>query len=508
MTNSAKIAKNTFFLYIRMCFTLGVGLYSSRISLNVLGFEDYGLYDLVTGVVMVFSFLQSSLMVTSTRFFNLALSENNNSHLKDVFGSALYLHRQFALLLFLASETLGIWFLNYRLNISDTKLLEANILFQFSTLSLMFLVTQIPYQSIILAREKMLAFAYISVLEALLKLLVPVALIWVGNIQYKVAIYGGLVFSVGVIIRLIYRNYCRNEFQETRTTAVGNKDIVKKMRTFFGWDLYKKFSEILLVQGVKVNLNLFYGVIINSSVAIANQAQGGIAAFVNNFTSAIRPQTTQSFVTKEFKKLNAIIDQGTRIGFFLLYVVCVPVIFNAEFVFSLWLGNVPGFAVEFFKLGICAVLISVITYPVLMTIEASEKMKWMSFTCGTLNIIGLIAGYYLLKAGYPETTPFIIKIIIEAVFFVFYVLYLKKVVYYQFQIRHFLLKVILRIATVVICSVTLLYWFNNAVLDAESFFRLILNFAICLFTTVLLGFRKAEINYGFNLIILKLRQKR
>ena len=311
-----KIVKNTIFLYIRSIIMMLVSLYTSRIVLQVLGVEDYGIYNLVGSVVAMFSMLSSTLSSASQRFITYALGGNDSENVRKVFSTCVTLHVVLGIIVVFLLEVLGVWFLNNQLNIPQSRLYVAHWVFQFSILTFFINVISVPYNAVIIAHEKMSAFAYISIIDGLLKLVIAVLLIWIT--LDKLLLYSILHAIVAISIRFIYLTYCKRHFIETRNISFHvNKHLFKEMFSFSGWNLIGNGSLILRNQGIDIILNLFFGVSVNAAKGISNQVQAAVHQFVGNFTSSINPQLTKSVAQKNYERTRALIIHGPRFAFFI-----------------------------------------------------------------------------------------------------------------------------------------------------------------------------------------------
>lgn len=283
-----RIAKNTFYLYIRMLFSMVISLYTSRVVLNTLGVEDFGIYNVVAGVISMFSFLNTSMSGAVSRFFAYEIGTNNWKHLQNTFSSALTIHLIIALLLMLLSETLGLWFLQNKLVIPENRILAANIIYQFSIFTSMIAIIQVPYVAMIMAYERMSVYACIEIINVLLKLVIVISLIYITF--DKLIIYGLLLLISTLLISVIYGTYCIRKIDSCRFCLFGDKKLIYSMFTFSGWDLYGNASVLARTQGVNILLNMFFGAVLNAASGIASQIQTAVMSFAGSVLSAVRPQ--------------------------------------------------------------------------------------------------------------------------------------------------------------------------------------------------------------------------
>ena len=343
--NNKRIAKNTLLLYVRMLFTIIVGLYTSRIVLNTLGVNDYGLYNVVGGIVSMLGFLNSAMTAASQRFISFELGKQNKQKLEEVFSTSVTIHIIIACIIFITAETIGLWFLNTHMNIATSRMTAANWVYQCSIFTFMISVISVPYNACIVAHEHMKTFAYISIIEVSLKLAI-VYLLLILSFD-KLIIYAVLLLCVSLIIRMIYGIYCKKKFEECTYRFHFNKKLFLEMFSFAGWSIIGNLGFSLKDQGSNVVLNLFCGTAINAARGVALQVNGIISNFSNNFLMALNPQITKQYATGDIPKSIQLVYAGCRYSFYLLSIISIPVMVNLDYILSLWLGIVPPYTKEF-----------------------------------------------------------------------------------------------------------------------------------------------------------------
>jgi O-antigen/teichoic acid export membrane protein len=316
-----RIAKNTVMLYIRMLFSMVVSLYTSRIVLNTLGVEDYGIYNVVGGIITMFSFLNGAMAAGTQRFLTFELGKNDAIQLSRVFSMSMSIHLMIALVVFVLGETLGLWFVNTQLTIPSERMAAANWVYQFSVLSAMVGIWSVPYNASIIAHERMNVYAYVSILEVILRLLIVFLLQWFGFDKLK--FYAVLVFSVSLTIRFIYGRYSKLHFSETRFKFYWNKDLFNTLVSYAGWNLWGNLAVVAHDQGVNILLNIFFGPAVNAARGIAYSVKAAVYSFVQNFQVAMNPQIIKSFASGDFKNMHQLIFQGSKFSFFLLFFLFV-----------------------------------------------------------------------------------------------------------------------------------------------------------------------------------------
>ena len=409
--NNKRIAKNTLLLYFRMLLTMLVSLYTSRVVLNALGVEDYGIYNVVGGVVAMFSILSSSLSAAISRFITFELGRKDLDKLKRVFSSAVTIQIGLALIIILLAETIGLWFLNEKMVIPSERMTAANWVFQFSILTFAVHLISVPYNAAIIAHEKMSAFAYISILEVIGKLIVAfsIAIIPMDKLIY----YGLLLMIIAVSICLVYGIYCKKKFEECIFYLYFDRALLKQMFSFAGWNFIGASSSVLRDQGGNLIINLFCGPAVNAARGIAIQVSHAIQGFVTNFMTALNPQITKSYASGNHDYMITLIFQGARLSFYILLILSLPVILNTHYILSLWLGVVPEHTVTFIQLVLIFAMSESLANPLITAMLATGNIRNYQLVVGGLQILNLPISYLFLRVGYPPESVFIVAIVIS-----------------------------------------------------------------------------------------------
>ena len=345
--NNKRIAKNTLLLYVRMLFTMAVSLFTSRVILNTLGIEDYGINNVVGGIVTMFAMLSGSLSSSISRFITFELGKGNLQRLKAVFSTGVNIQLGMSLLVVVVAETVGIWFLNTKMNIPIERLDAANWVFQCAMLTFVFNLLSVPYNAAIIAHEKMSAFAYISVVEVSLKLIIVYVLTISPFDRLKT--YAVLLLCVGAVIRFIYGNYCKRHFEECTYHFILDKPILKEMAGFAGWNFLGNGAYMLNTQGVNILMNLYFGVSVNAARGVATQVDAALKQFVNNFTTAVNPQITKSYAQGDLEYMHKLVCRSAKFSAFLMMFFAVPIILETNTILTIWLKTVPDYAVIFLR---------------------------------------------------------------------------------------------------------------------------------------------------------------
>lgn len=368
-----------------------VSLYTSRVVLNTLGVEDYGIYGVVGGVVGMLSFLNATMSGATSRFLSVELGKGDSKKLNETFNSALIIHLAISFIVLALAETLGLWFLNEKLVIPDERMFAAHVVYHLSILSTMVGITQVPYNAVIISHEKMDIYAYVELLNVTLKLLIVFLLPILGN--DKLIVYAFLVLAVSVFIAIIYRVYCVKNYQETCIKFIIDKKNIYPMLTFSAWDLLGHLGYTIRIQGSNILLNLFFGPVVNAANAIALTVQGVFLSFSTNITSAIRPVIIKSYAQNKLEYFYTLIRECARLSCFISCIITVVVIVHADFILDLWLGKVPEYSVNFVNL--CMLLNCITSYSsiIYIGIHACNSVKRSGIYRSILNISVMFVAY-------------------------------------------------------------------------------------------------------------------
>ena len=413
-TSSAnkRIAKNTLVLYVRMLFTMGISLFTSRVILQTLGVEDYGISSVVGGVISMFTFINAAMVSSTQRYLNFELVRGDANQLRSVFSTSLQIHALIALAIIVLSETVGLWFLNEKLVIPEARMTAAMWVYQCSILSCAVSIMSTPYNAVIVAHEKMSAFAYISILDVSLKLLVVYLLVVLPF--DKLIILAILNLLVQLFIRYIYTLYCHRHFPESYFQFWFNKTLFKEMFGFAGWSFWGNLAAILYTQGLNMMLNIFFGPIVNAARGIAVQVQSAVQQFVGGFQTALNPQITKNYASNNLPQMHSLMFRSARFSFLLLFFLSLPVLMETNFILTLWLKTVPDDAVVFTQIMICISLIYTTANPCVIANQATGKVKIYQMVVGGILLLILPISYVVLKLGAPAYSVFIVHFCIES----------------------------------------------------------------------------------------------
>jgi O-antigen/teichoic acid export membrane protein len=393
----ARVMRNTALLYFRMALMMCINLYTSRVVLQALGVEDYGVFYVVWGIVFILGFINDSMTASTQRFLTFELGTGNKQRLHEVFITSVHIHFIISLIIIFLSETGGLWFLTEKLVIPDGRQTAAFWCYQLSVVTAVAEVMSCPYQSVIIAREKMSAFAYISIVDAVLKLAIVGILLLTG--YDRLIVYAILYTCEKLLIRVIYNLYCTRHFEESQYKWFYEKSLFKSMSSFAGWKMFGNLAYVLYMQGPNMLLNIFFGPVANAAQAAASQAQNAIGQFSRNFQVAINPQITKSYASEQLKEMHILIFRGSRLTFCLLLMLCLPLIVEAPMVLDLWLKEVPEGTVVFLRFLLVILLVQQTASPLITSIAATGKIKKYEMITGGLMLSIVPIAYVVLKMG-------------------------------------------------------------------------------------------------------------
>jgi len=449
--NSKRIAKNTLFLYFRGILTLAVALYTSREVLAQLGISDFGIYNIVSSVIILFSFILHSVGSATSRFFTFDLGKGDFAQLEKTFHLSVVLHIFTALIILILGETIGFYFLNTRLNIPSERMEAANFIYQFSIIAICLSILQVPYIVAITAHERMKVFAYAGLLDAILKLAAVLALGFAPIDKLK--FYSILLFLVNVVLFVFYITYCQRNFNETHFKWFWDKEMFLKRITFGWWSILSEITGISAVQGVNMLLNMFYGVIVNAAYGIMTQVSSAMNLFASNFLVAVEPQITKSYAKGDIDYLHRLLFHSVKFSFLISFLLTIPLVLNIDFVLHLWLKTVPEYAVIFCKIRLVDWTMWMLVTPLSFAIIATGKIKHFMIIDSIFISMNFILSYIFLSQKYsPISIPYI-YISINMLRCVIYLFFAKKLV--NLSIATYFYKVFLRLLIAVLISIPL-----------------------------------------------------
>ncbi len=409
--DSKRIARNTLLLYVRMLLLLFIGLFTSRVVLAALGETDYGVYNAVGGMVTVFTFLTASISSAISRFLAFELGNGGDAiRMRKLFSAGIAIQLVFALVLVILAETAGLWFLHHRMNIPDGRMGAAEIVLQCSLVALVIQLLAIPYNAAIIAREKMSAFAFISLLEAGLKL--AVALMVKYCLNDRLVLYAFLMAAVALVVRMSYGYYCRRHFPESRGKLIVDRSLLREIFSFSGWNFFGSSSYVLNTQGVTILVNIFFGVALNAARGVALQIENIAKQFVSNFLTAINPQITKSWASGNRDYCFSLVAKGVKFSLLVILAFFLPLFFEAECALDLWLAKVPAHSADFVRLALVGLLVDMVGNPLLTLILATGKVRNYYLLTGLTSYLCLPLAWLAFKLGAPVEWSYVSFILI------------------------------------------------------------------------------------------------
>ena len=471
-SSNRRIAKNTLALYVRMFLTMVVGLYTSRVVLATLGVEDYGVYGVVGGITSMLGFLNASMSGATSRFLTFELGRGDKKRLENTFSSAMIVHMGIAAVVLVLAETVGLWFLCHKLVIPPERMTAAHWVYQLSILSSMLAITQVPYNATIIAHENMNVYAYVEILNSVLKLLI-VYLLTIGDFD-KLILYAVLMLAVSVTVMMTYRIYCVRPYSESHFHWVWDKTYLKPLLSFSGWDLYGNMSVTVRQQGINFLINMFFGVVFNAASSIATTVNGMVTGFAYNLIQAFRPAIIKEYAAGNIKEMEIMIGNAAKYTVLLFGCMLTPLIFELPFVMELWLGNVPEKAVDFCRLLLIASLFNLIINVIGIGIHATGNIKRISLVTGSLIFACVPFVYLLFEFNFNIDWAYII-LINNTIMVLITDTIILKIQISEINISKIYKDVLQSI--LIVSLATIVVWFINVNLP-QSFIRMIIEIII------------------------------
>lgn len=470
-----RIAKNTLVLYFRMLFLMLISLYTSRVILEALGVEDYGIYNVVGGFVSMFALISSALTSACSRFLNFELGKGDPGRQNVVFSTAVTIQWGLAILVAVLSEAIGVWYVNNVMVLPPERLTAANWCFQFSVFNFCMNLITVPYNASIVAHEKMKAFAYVSIFQGL-------ALLGISFMVYyepfdRLVFYALMLMILQFLIRYMYQVYCRKHFEECHYRFVIDKPLLKHMLSYSLWHLVGNGSAILKGHGVNLLLNFFFGPAVNAARGLANHVDSAVNQFASNFMMAMNPQITQSYSRGDIKDMFKLVNRGSRFSFYLLFVLALPVIVNADYILHIWLKEVPAHTVAFVQLTLISMMITSVSIPVMKAQDATGDVRNYQLVVGGILLLNLPLSYLFLYCVMIPEIVVVVAIIVEILAFLAR-MYMLPFTIKEFRPLLFIRDVILKCLVVTLFAVpipVLVYFYLP-----ENFYTFILNVCVCL----------------------------
>lgn len=440
MSSNKTIIKNTVFLYTRLIFILFVSLYTTREIFSALGVVDYGIYNVVAGFVSMFAFLNTSMINSIQRFYNYEKGIGNFDGIRSVYNMSLRIQILIGILTLVLLEVIGLWYINSKMVLPLDRVYAANWVFQFSALSLLLVILQIPYSAAVVSNEKMNYYAFVGICDAIVKLLIAFALPYATS--DKLILYGFLILCISLLNFLMYYIYSRVHFKELRLVKGFNKSMFIKLLSFSGWNIFDTFAFVIQGQGLNLLMNSFFGPIVNAARGIAYQIQSTVYGFSSNLSTAFKPQLIESYAQKDFSRTKSLFFSMSKACFFMQYLLSIPIILNLDFILSLWLGSdIPNHTINFTQLVLINTIINSFNMPMSQVAQATGRIRTYQVVRSVVLILVLPLSYVAVRAfNFPEIVFYsiiVITIILQPLS-----LYLLHKVF-QFEYKDYLLRITL-----------------------------------------------------------------
>lgn len=463
--NNKRIAKNTLLLYFRMLLMMFVTLFTSRVVLDKLGVTDYGIYNVVGGVVAMLGFLNSSMSNAVQRYLSFEIGKNNEAGVNRIFNVSLFAHVGIAVFVFVVMEIVGVWYLNTHMNIPAERMDAANWVLQCSIFTTLFTIVQVPYNAIIISKEQMGIYAYISILEVVLKLLV-VYMLAIGNFD-KLKLYSVLIMVVTIGIVMIYRFYCTRKYKEAKFKFIKDWNLLKQIVGFASWNMLGELAWVFTGQGVNIILNSFFGPVVNAARGLAEQVNGAVNRFVANFQTAVNPQLIKNYASDQLGEMKTLLFRSTRFSYYLLLALSLPIILKMDFILHLWLKEVPDYTTGFCQLVLVSSLVSTLSNLLAQVARAYGKIRNYQIIVSIFLFLNFPLSYIVLKFwGSPLSTMFV-NIGINAMLLFVRLRLTNRMIQmtYGSFIRNVLFPVIIVTAVALVIPLTIYFMLDNSIIS-------------------------------------------
>ena len=446
-----RIAKNTLMLYVRMFALMLVGLYTSRVVLEALGENDFGIYNVIGGVVAMFTIISGALNSAVSRFITFEMGRGEGAQLEKVYSTAVTIQILLAAAVIVIAEPAGLWFIQNKMTIDPARIHAAEWVLHFSIIAFVINLLSVPQMASITAHEKMSAYAYIGILDGMLRL--GVAFLIAHSSSDRLILYSALMAGVVLSVRFAYGIYCRLHFPECRYRPVFDKPLIKEMFSFAGWSFIGVTSGVLRDHGGNILVNIFSGTAVNAARGVAVQLNGAVQGFVTNFMTAINPQITKSYASGDMTYMLSLVRKSSRMSFYLLFLITLPILFNTEYLISLWLKEVPDHTAGFVRLFLIFALCESLSNPLMTAAQATGRIRRYQTVVGGLILLNLPISYVFLRAGSPPEITVFVAIVLSVVCLAARLVMLKNMI--GLDVGGFLRRVCLNVVAVVAVAMIL-----------------------------------------------------
>lgn len=481
--NNLRIAKNTVFLAIRMVIVVCITLYTSRVILSVLGVTDYGIYNVVAGFVSMFAFLNNAMTTGVQRFYNYELGKNGLDGAHNVFNTSIWTQLVLGILIVLITESVGLWYINNKMVIPSERFGPALWIFHFSVCSLFINIMSVPFMAAIMSHERMGMYAYISIFDAIAKLIIALCLP-LFSIDRLIS-YGFFLLLVTVLIFSVNACYAWYNFSEVRIRRVFHKELFRDLLAFSGWNVFGKFAIVMKGQGLNMILNLFFGPVVNAARGVAYQVNSALNGFVSTVTIAVKPQMTQSYAQGNIDRTFNLMFSISKLCYLVLLILAVPLCLELDYVLHLWLGeNIPEYTGIFIILIVMSTFVNNLNAPVSFVVHATGKMKRYQIITSSIELLMIPASFIILKLGAQPWIVFVVEFVFVVIGQIASVIILNGLI--SFSIRNYLTEVVLPLVFPTVISCLVGFCFRS--LFHEGFLRLIGVIGVTFVTTVLISY--------------------
>lgn len=438
-------------LYFRMFFLMILGLFTSRVVLHALGETDYGIYNVVGGVVALFTVISGALTTAVTRFITFEMGKGSEAQLNKVFSTAVNVQLLLCAIIIILAEPIGLWFIDNRMTIEPDRIPAARLVMHFSLLSFVVNLMSVPQMASITAHEKMSAYAYIGILDGALRL--AAALIISKASTDRLVLYAVLMAVALIIVRCAYGIYCRVNFPECRYRFIYDKSLIRQMFSFAGWSFIGSASGVLRDQGGNILVNIFFGPAVNAARAVAVQLNGAIQSFITNFMTAVNPQITKSYASGDHAYMFSLMRKSSRFSFYLLLILALPILFNTDSIMSVWLETVPAHSVLFVRLFLIFTLCESVSQPLITSMLATGNIRNYQIVVGGLQLLNLPVSYLCLKSGAAPESTVMVAIVISQICLAARLLMLEKMI--GLSVKEFISRVYLNVIYVAAAAIVI-----------------------------------------------------
>lgn len=480
MGNNKRILKNTLIMYLRMAILLILSLFTARIVFNTLGEINYGIYNLVGGIIIFFSFLNSGLSNATRRYVTAEIETGTDETQRSTFNLCVLSHIFISIVIFILAETIGVWFVNTQLNIPEGREFAANIVYQLSVITAIVNIMQTPFQAVIIAHERMNIYAYFTIFDVIFKLIIIVLIQYI-NFD-KLIVYALLIFIIGIFNVSIYRIYCYRNFKMCKWMFVKNKSQLKDIFSFTGWSLFGQAAVVATNQGVSVLINIFTSVVVNAAMGVANTIVNVVNGFITNFQTAFNPAITKSYVAKDNNYLKDLLIKTSKLSSFLLLIFAIPIIFESKNLLHIWLGDYPQYSSEFCNLSLGYIYLEAISAPLWMLIYSNKNIKRYQIIISSVYFLNIILSWILLFLKYPPYNIMIVRCFVNIILVIIRLIYCKKLLP-TFKIALWTKEVIFKSMIIALASSVLPFAIKN-ILSIPPFISIITTTILSLIVSI------------------------